>query len=556
MGEAFQPEWVQQAKIGKQKAFGKLYLYSYSTVYLTVRLQIKGDEDTVFDLVQDTYIKAFNSISQLREEEKFLPWIRTIARRTAIDWLRKKQPLLFMVSLSDEEETEEIQPEEQRKERLPEQHLSQQETQYLMKQLIESLSARQRMVISLYYYENMSIQEISEAIGCTAGTIRVLLHQGRKTLKDRMQELQNRGVELYGLAPIPFFLFLLHNWSRLEIVPNPGITSALLLQKITDELLADNQLPHVPMASQGKFQAIRQFFTIKRGIIAASIAAVLFSGMVAHSFLPQEKRQAYPTIWNAAPLVSDPKQEKSRQAIRDTPTETDARQLNTPVQDATPEQRQTNTTNADTDPTQTNQSEPNPVSETTPPSAPTRDIAVTVSDQVWVVDVPAHDGELSGGFDVDDEEDSFVPAYVYCTTCGFKIPYNESVEDYQTEDGVTRDTGHKRLHGRDMCTGTDERIQWKYSDEPYLKHYEEEGHYETISLSQGTVNLRAGETEALSVTVTPALEDGSSIVWSSDSPDVATVSDGVVTGVSSGNAAITATTPHGATVVASILVRE
>lgn len=552
MEETFHPEWIQQAKEGKQEAFGKLYLYSYSTVYLTVRLQIKGDEDTVFDLVQDTYVKAFHSIGQLREDEKFLPWIRTIARRTAIDWLRKNNQLLFAVSLSDEE-TEDLQPEEQREERLPEQNLSQQETQYLMKQLIESLSARQRIVISLYYYENMSIQEISEAIGCTAGTIRVLLHQGRETLKDKIQELQNRGVELYGLAPIPFFLFLLHNWSRFAVAPNPGITSALLLQKVTDELLTDKQIPHIPTAAQGKLQAIRQFFTIKRGIIAASVAAVLFSEMVAHSFLPQEKKQAYHTVWNAAPLVSYPKPERPGQIILDTPTETGARQLHMPVQDETPEQRQTNTTNADTDTTQTDQREPSDVSDPTSQSTPTRDIAVTLSDQVWVVDVPAHDGELSDGFDVDDEEeDSFVPAYIYCTTCGFKIPYNESAKNYQTEDGITTESGHKRLHGRDMCT----EGFFQYSDEPYLKHYEEEGHYETISLSQGTVNLKVGETESLSVTVTPALEDDSLIVWSSASPDVATVSDGVVTGVSSGNAAITATTPHGAAVVASILVRK
>ena len=135
MEETFQPEWIRQAKEGKQEAFGKLYIYSYSTVYLTVRLQIKGDEDTVFDLVQDTYVKAFHSIGQLREDEKFLPWIRTIARRTAIDWLRKNNQLLFAVSLSDKE-TEDLQPEEQREERLPEQNLSQQETQYLMKQLV------------------------------------------------------------------------------------------------------------------------------------------------------------------------------------------------------------------------------------------------------------------------------------------------------------------------------------------------------------------------------------------------------------------------------------
>lgn len=53
------------------------------------------DDDTVNDILQDTYIKAFARLDQLQNPERLIPWLKVIANNTAKDWLKKKKPILF-----------------------------------------------------------------------------------------------------------------------------------------------------------------------------------------------------------------------------------------------------------------------------------------------------------------------------------------------------------------------------------------------------------------------------------------------------------------------------
>lgn len=84
-------ELVAAARAGDQDAVSALYEKTYSKVYYTVKSMIK-DEDAVFDIVQDTYIKAFAHLDSFQGDTKFLPWVQQIAANTARDWLKKKRP--------------------------------------------------------------------------------------------------------------------------------------------------------------------------------------------------------------------------------------------------------------------------------------------------------------------------------------------------------------------------------------------------------------------------------------------------------------------------------
>lgn len=75
---------VAAARTGSQDAVSALYEKTYSKVYYTVKSMIK-DEDAVFDIVQDTYIKAFAHLDSFQGDTKFLPWVRKIAANTARD---------------------------------------------------------------------------------------------------------------------------------------------------------------------------------------------------------------------------------------------------------------------------------------------------------------------------------------------------------------------------------------------------------------------------------------------------------------------------------------
>lgn len=88
------PELIQQAISNDQSAIESLYHIAYSNVYYTVHAMIK-DPDTVLDLVQDSFIKGFNNLSQLKNPEKYCSWMKRIAHNHTIDYLRKTKSVAF-----------------------------------------------------------------------------------------------------------------------------------------------------------------------------------------------------------------------------------------------------------------------------------------------------------------------------------------------------------------------------------------------------------------------------------------------------------------------------
>ncbi len=221
---------VAAARIGTQDAISALYEKTYSKVYYTVKSMIK-DEDAVFDIVQDTYIKAFAHLDSFQGDARFLPWVRQIAANTARDWLKKKRPMLFAeLGSNDEQETpvEELFPDE-RSENLPDQVIDQKETKRLIREIIEELPEDQRAAIGMFYYEEMSVKAIAAAMGVSESAVKSRLMYGRSKIEKKVRELEKQGTKLYSLSPLPFLLLLFRNQNAYATeVPDSRILHAIL----------------------------------------------------------------------------------------------------------------------------------------------------------------------------------------------------------------------------------------------------------------------------------------------------------------------------------------
>ena len=71
----FTGKLIRKAAAGDQDAITELYELTYSSVYKTVKSMIT-DEDTVLDIVQDSFIKGFQSLDQLDTPENFRAWMK------------------------------------------------------------------------------------------------------------------------------------------------------------------------------------------------------------------------------------------------------------------------------------------------------------------------------------------------------------------------------------------------------------------------------------------------------------------------------------------------
>lgn len=198
---------LRKAKQGDDAALSAIYKNTYSEVWRTIRSIVKNEDDAA-DILQDTYLKAFSKLDQLENAESLRPWLRQIAANTARNYLVKKKPLLFS-EIADEDEEKPLEIEDDRLEALPEAQLDQRETQRLVREMLDALSDKQRVIMSLYYDQELSVKQIAEQLGIPQNTVKSQLRYGRQNIEKRVRELEKQGVKLYGLSPILLYRMLL-----------------------------------------------------------------------------------------------------------------------------------------------------------------------------------------------------------------------------------------------------------------------------------------------------------------------------------------------------------
>lgn len=231
--QGFSEELIRRARNNDQDALAELYERTYSSVYTAVRTMV-SDDDEALDILQDSYLKAFRSLDKLEDPEKFRAWIKRIARNQTIDVLRQKQPIVFS-TLESEDSDGLPEFEDECEEHLPEAVIDRQETARLMREILDTLPEEQKVAISLFYYEQMSVKEIAEELGVAENTVKSRLNYGRKKVEKEVRALEKKGTKLYGLAPIPFLMLLFRSQEA-------AAASSTALQSIAGSLAAETAI--------------------------------------------------------------------------------------------------------------------------------------------------------------------------------------------------------------------------------------------------------------------------------------------------------------------------
>lgn len=218
-------ELITLAQFGDQEAITELYNRTYSAVYHTTKALIR-DEDTAQDVLQDAYIKGFQNLDKLRQPEQYQAWMKMIATNTAKNVLKRKKPILFS-EMENEDGEMEVEFVDDRVEHLPEVAMDRRETSRLVSEILDTLPDDQRLVMGMFYYEEMSIQQIARTLGISENTVKSRLNYGRKKVEVKVRDLEKRGTKLYSLAPLPFLLWLLRMQASAEAMPSAAVLDAI-----------------------------------------------------------------------------------------------------------------------------------------------------------------------------------------------------------------------------------------------------------------------------------------------------------------------------------------
>lgn len=276
---------VALAREGNQDALAALYEKTYNEVFYTIKSMIK-DEDTVLDILQDTYVKAFTHLDRFQGDSKFSPWVRQIGANTARDYLKKKKPMLFTDLAAGEEPDEPVEEHfaDLDAGNLPDEVLDRAETTRLVREIIDGLPEDQRAVIGMYYYQEMPVKEIAAALGASESAVKSRLLYGRRKIETQVRELEKKGTKLYGLAPIPFLLWLMGaQEAQAAQLPNGQILQNVLAS--AGQAGAASQ--GGTAAAVGAKAAAGGLGAAKLGLIAVAAVAVIGAGVYGVSRLSQ-----------------------------------------------------------------------------------------------------------------------------------------------------------------------------------------------------------------------------------------------------------------------------
>jgi RNA polymerase sigma-70 factor (ECF subfamily) len=151
------------------------------SVYLFI-FKLVGNKEDSEDIVQETFIKAWQKLSKFDTEKNFKTWLFSIAKNTAVDKLRKKKSINFS-SLNIEEESD-FEANLIDQEDLPDELFEKKESEENLKSALLKLSENQRFIIYLHINEELTFEEIAEIINKPMNTVKSQYRRAISKLKN------------------------------------------------------------------------------------------------------------------------------------------------------------------------------------------------------------------------------------------------------------------------------------------------------------------------------------------------------------------------------------
>ena len=179
---------LEQARKGSDKAYRELYLL-YRERLARVIFSMVGSREDAEDILQQTFIRAFDNLNKFHGKSSFYTWIYRIAVNTSTDFLRSRAGKHLDKSLDNSAEGRSLMdslaaPDSEN----PENETRKNELAAFINEAIAKLGDEHRKVLILREISGFSYNEISEATGIEPGTVMSRLHYARKKLAEYLQK--------------------------------------------------------------------------------------------------------------------------------------------------------------------------------------------------------------------------------------------------------------------------------------------------------------------------------------------------------------------------------
>ncbi len=174
--------WLLAARNGSKEAYGKL-VYLHQKRLLRLVFMMLGRRDAVEDIIQEAFIKGYQALADFDLDKPFYPWISTIARNLALNYIKRD---LRQESLEELEKTAVSFAETGES---PLDDLIVKENEKRFARAVLALPEAYRTVFVLRMMENLSYEEIAGQLKISVGTVDSRLYRAREKLVEMLKDL-------------------------------------------------------------------------------------------------------------------------------------------------------------------------------------------------------------------------------------------------------------------------------------------------------------------------------------------------------------------------------
>ena len=211
-------EWIQQARLADESAIEKIYSKTYPKAYTIAYYSLGATnkfKDEAQTITQDSMRKAFEKLDQLKDDDKFAPWMYTILNNSIRDYFRAHKNKDYQTNTFSELDSEDFR--DNYEESIaddsvafsPEANMNTELIAEGLKECLDKLPDNQRFALMMQMYQQLTTKEIAEQMEVEENTVKSWIRRAKLSIKDMIEELRRQNKSFYTVAPLPFLAWML-----------------------------------------------------------------------------------------------------------------------------------------------------------------------------------------------------------------------------------------------------------------------------------------------------------------------------------------------------------
>lgn len=167
--------YLQQVLAGDTSKFS-YFIEQYKDMAFSIAYRIVNNREDAQEIVQDSFMRAFKSLATFRRDSKFSTWFYRIVVNNALSRRKKNKTDTVEVDISQ------ISPDVEEQVETAYQSLARDDQKKVINRALEKMEMEDRLLLTLYYLNENSIEEINEITNIAQENIKMRLHRARKKM--------------------------------------------------------------------------------------------------------------------------------------------------------------------------------------------------------------------------------------------------------------------------------------------------------------------------------------------------------------------------------------